>query len=72
VRYRADMKRKESPHGLITKPLLQDLINRKKAHDKLNAPVPAKEKSPDKEPVQPALYEDAGGGFNSNFTFPQD
>ena len=72
MRYRARMKRQESPKGSITKPLLQDLMNRKEANDKLNPVLPAVEKSPAKQPEQPALYQDAGSGFNSNFTFPQD
>ena len=66
------MKQKESPKGSITKPLLQDLIDRKKADEKLKANTPAVEKSPAKQPVQPALYQDAGNGFNSNFDFPQE
>ena len=72
MRYRARMKRQENPKGSITKPLLQELINRKGANDKLKPVAPAVEKSPVKQPAQPALYQDEGGGFNSNFTFPQD
>lgn len=69
MRYRARMKRQEDPKGSITKPLLQDLINRKQANAKQNPPVPAVEKGPTK---QPTLYQDAGSGYNSNLTFPQD
>lgn len=72
LRYRARMKRQENPKGSITKPLLQDLISRKQADNKQNPVVPAVENSPAKQPVQPALYQDPGNGFNSNFTFPQD
>ena len=66
------MKRQENPKGSITKPLLQDLISRKQGNTKQNPVVPAVEKSPAKQPAQPALYQDEGSGFNSNFTFPQD
>ena len=66
------MKRQDNPKGSITKSLLQDLMNRKQAADKKNPAVPAVENSPAKHPVQPALYQDSGSGFNSNFTFPQD
>lgn len=72
MRYRARMKRQENPKGSITKPLLKDLVNRKQAEDKQNPVVPAVENSPAKHPVQPALYQDSGSGFNANFTFPQD
>ena len=72
MRYCARMKRQENPKGLITKPLLQDLMDRQKADDKLNATVPVVEKSPASQPIQPALYQDAGSGFNLDFTFPQD
>jgi len=72
VSYRARMKRKENPKGSITKPLLQDLVDRKKGNDKPDANAPVVEKSPAKRPAQPALYQDPGSGFNSNFTFPQD
>jgi hypothetical protein len=30
------------------------------------------EKSPAKQTVRPALYQDAGSGFDSTFTFPQE
>jgi hypothetical protein len=66
------MKRQESPKGAITKPLLQDLMNRQQENDKLKPVAPAVEKSPAKQPKQPALYQDSGSGYNSNLTFPQD
>ena len=72
MRYRARMKHQESPKGSVTKPLLQDLIHRKQENDKVNPLVPTVEKLPAKQPVQPALYQDAGSGYNSNLTFPQE
>ena len=71
MRYRARMKHNQNPKGSITKPLLQELVDREKA-DKPNANTPTVVKSPAKQPIQPALYEDPGSGFNSDFTFPQD
>jgi hypothetical protein len=72
MRYRARMKQKESPKGSITKPLLQDLMDRMKAGEMPKGSMPSTEKPPAKQPVQPALYQDAGSGFNSNFDFPQE
>ncbi len=66
------MKHQASPKGPVTKPLLQDLVNRTQTKSKQNAAVPAVEKSPVKKPGQPALYQDAGGAYSSDFTFPQE
>jgi hypothetical protein len=72
LRYRARMKRQDNSKGSITKTLLQDLMSRQQADTKQNPVVPVVENSPAKQPMQPALYQDAGNGYNSNFTFPQD
>ncbi|MGC2659559.1 MAG: hypothetical protein WA324_16500 [Bryobacteraceae bacterium] len=62
------MKNDTRQNGSITKPLLKDLMDRQKANQK-NNPEP----SVGSTPLQPpALYEDAGEGYNSGFTFPQD
>lgn len=49
------------------KPLLKGLLDRKKADSKIPKPsVGSKPLTP------PALYQDSGGGYNADFTFPQD
>ena len=54
---------------LVTGPLLKDLVNRQKAESKLAL----KEVQVGSAPLLPAdLYQDAGGGYNVDFTFPQD
>lgn len=62
------MKVKKSSKEAITGPLLKDLVQRDEANAKINRenvsvgskPLPA-----------PAQYEDAGEGYNQDFTFPQ-
>jgi hypothetical protein len=63
---RQNQRRKETS---VTAPLLKDLVARQKADSKRivpdvkigSNPLPA-----------PDLYQDAGGGYNPNFTFPQE
>ncbi len=53
----------------VTQPLLKDLMDRQKTESKLameevkvgSTPLPS-----------PDLYQDAGGGYNPDFTFPQE
>jgi hypothetical protein len=62
------MKSKPRDKAPITKPLLSDLMERDKAGRKtvMNQP------SVGSEPLQsPDLYQDAGDGYNPDFTFPQ-
>ena len=48
---------------------MKDLMDRDKANSKINDSGP----SVGSKPLQPpALYEDAGEGYNSDFTFPQE
>jgi hypothetical protein len=61
-----NQRRKEAS---ITTPLLKDLIARQKADSKRIAPD-AKIGSNPLPP--PDLYQDAGSGYNPNFTFPQE
>jgi hypothetical protein len=57
----------KSKDGSIIHPLLQDLMQRQKADSDKTAP------SVGSAPVEPAdLYQDAGGGYNSDLTFPQN
>ncbi|MDQ2946202.1 MAG: hypothetical protein M3Y27_09730 [Acidobacteriota bacterium] len=61
------MKSDKPQGGSITQPLLKDLVDRAKEENTLRNP------SLDPAPLNPAaLYEDAGNGYNTNFTFPQD
>ncbi|MGH9622765.1 MAG: hypothetical protein ACRD6B_03480 [Bryobacteraceae bacterium] len=58
-----DGKQKES----VAKPLLKSLVDRKKTNSKIEKP------SIGSKPLKPAaLYQDAGGGYNPDFTFPQE
>ena len=53
--------------GSITKPLLKELVDREKADSKITNP------SVESKPLDPAdLYQDSGGGYNRDFTFPQE
>lgn len=63
------MKSNESPSDGFTGPLLQDLVERVKAEQQQLTPVPSVGSQP---LAPPALYEDAGGGYNQDFTFPQE
>ena len=61
------MNSKNRLNGSITQPLLKDLIEREKANAKVVAP------KVESKPLEPAsLYQDAGGGYNPDFTFPQE
>jgi hypothetical protein len=62
------MKNDGRQKGSITKPLLKDLMDQQKANQTTNP-----EPSVGSNPLQPpALYEDAGEGYNLNYTFPQE
>ncbi|MDQ2774667.1 MAG: hypothetical protein M3Y57_07045 [Acidobacteriota bacterium] len=61
------MKSDKTQSGSVITPVLQDLVDRAKQENTLRNP------SMESTPLKPAaLYEDAGDGYNSNFTFPQD
>jgi hypothetical protein len=62
------MKNDGRQKGSITKPLLKDLIDQQKANQKCN-PDPTIGSTP---LPPPALYEDAGEGYNGDFVFPQE
>jgi hypothetical protein len=50
-------------------PILKDLADRDKANSKSINPEP----SVGAKPLNPPdLYQDAGGGYNQDFTFPQE
>jgi hypothetical protein len=55
--------------GSITEPLLKELADREKANSKLIKNDPSVESKP---LDSPDLYQDSGGGYNSDFTFPQE
>ena len=60
------MKSDKTQSGSITQPLLKELMDRAKDETKRNPSL-------ETTPLTPAaLYEDAGDGYNSNFTFPQE
>jgi hypothetical protein len=62
------MKNKGRQSGSITKPLLKDLMDLQKVNEKRNP-----EPSIGSTPLDPAmLYEDPGGGYNLDYTFPQE
>lgn len=63
------MKSNERKKASISAPLLKDLVDREKADSKINHPDPAVGSRP---LAPPALYEDAGEGYNPDFTFPQE
>ncbi|HZS56165.1 MAG TPA: hypothetical protein VFA65_17310 [Bryobacteraceae bacterium] len=63
------MKGINSKNESITAPLLKDMI----AQDKANTKVTQENASISSNPLDPpALYEDAGDGYNADFTFPQE
>ena len=64
--YFSGMSNHKGQRGSVTQPLLQDLINREKANDKAENPAVTSQPLP-----PPDLYQDPGGGFNTDFTFPQ-
>jgi hypothetical protein len=64
------MKEKTKPQsGSFTKPLLDSLAWQDKANYQANFHPPTVGSTPLQ---QPALYQDPGSGYNSNFNFPQD
>jgi hypothetical protein len=67
--YLAGMKSNERKDHSITGPLLKDLVERGKANSKTVDPDPSVGSQP---LAPPALYEDAGEGYNQDFTFPQE
>ncbi len=61
------MNSKNRLKGSITQPLLKDLVELDKVNGKLMEPVV------ENTPLNPPdLYQDAGGGYNSDFTYPQE
>ena len=63
------MKQTKRLKAPITKPLLKELVDRQKADLKKQTQTP----SIGSKPLDPpALFEDAGQGYNTDFTFPQD
>ncbi|HMF74965.1 MAG TPA: hypothetical protein VK604_04825 [Bryobacteraceae bacterium] len=63
------MKSKKSEHGPVTGALVKELTERQKTAVKTQMQKPGIGSTP---LAQPALYQDPGSGYNSNFTFPQD
>jgi hypothetical protein len=62
------MKSKNNQTRAVTGSLVKELAKRQKAESKISMPAP----SVDSKPLKPAaLYQDAGNGYNGNFTFPQ-
>ena len=61
-------KQKKGQKPGFTTPLLQDLVERAKSDFQIhNASLAQK---PAEEPAD--LYQDAGGGYNRNYVFPQE
>ncbi|MBV9611832.1 MAG: hypothetical protein JO091_05140 [Acidobacteriaceae bacterium] len=61
------MKSTDGRNSPVTKPLLKQLVYREKADSKKEDP------SVGSKPVPPPnLYQDSGGGYNRDFTFPQE
>jgi hypothetical protein len=63
------MKSTDRRNGSITGPLLKDMLDRQEADCKTElqpVTVGSKPLAP------PALYQDAGQGYNPDFTFPQE
>ena len=50
--------------------LLDDVVEQDKANQDANFPVPSPSVG-EKPLAPPDLYQDDGGGYNKNFTFPQ-
>jgi hypothetical protein len=63
------MKTNQRHNGSITEPLLQDLVEAEKANSKIINSTPSVGSKP---LPAPALYQDSGGGYNEDFTFPQE
>jgi hypothetical protein len=61
------MKNKVSEKAPVIQPLIKDLAGRAKKDSAKNNPTVGS------TPLQqPALYQDPGSGYNTDFTFPQD
>ena len=67
--YFGRMKSNERKNASITGPLLKELAGREKADSKITNPDPSVGSKP---LAPPALYEDAGEGYNPDLTFPQE
>jgi hypothetical protein len=63
------MKASDRQKRTVTGPMLSDLVNRHKANQKALLEEPQVESTP-LDP--PDLYQDAGNGYNADFTFPQE
>lgn len=63
------MKASDRQKRTFTGPMLSDLVNRQKANQKALLEEPQVESTP-LDP--PDLYQDAGNGYNADFTFPQE
>jgi hypothetical protein len=62
------MKSNKNQTKAVAVPMVKELAKRHKAEFKISMPAP----SVDSKPLKPAaLYQDAGNGYNGNFTFPQ-
>jgi hypothetical protein len=60
------MKSNQGPKGSVLQPLLKKVVDLAKGKSNVEKPsVGSKPLDP------PALYQDAGLGYNSDFTFPQ-
>lgn len=67
--YVAAMKTNQRQNASITEPLLEDLVEAEKANSKIINSSPSVGSKP---LPSPALYQDSGGGYNEDFTFPQE
>jgi hypothetical protein len=63
------MKASDRLKRTVTGPMLSDLVNRHKANQKALFEEPQVESTP-LDP--PDLYQDAGSGYNADFTLPQE
>ena len=64
------MKQNKKEKASVTAPLLQKLINYDKARQQ--SVVAASPELENCVPAQPDLYQDLGGAYYKNFTFPQE
>jgi len=63
------MKSRKQPKGSITEPVLRDMLDRQKA----DSEAELKNITVGSKPLpSPDLYQDPGGGYNPDFTFPQE
>lgn len=65
--YRPGMKSSERQKGSVARPLVKELADRQKADSKVENPLVSSKPLP-----PPDLYQDSGGGYNPDFTFPQE